>query len=92
MCIGDHHTGSDSCKDKYFIFGQYFNKGGWYTEELIKTDHNGLDLKKLQINYENADGFKVFYDIQYDGYDYYLQEDSTGKSSAFYVMAGENLL
>jgi len=34
----------------------------------------------------------VFYDIQYDGYDYYLQEDSTGKSSAFYVMAGESLL
>ncbi len=91
-CVGDHHTGSSSCKDKYFMFGQYFNKGGWYTEEIITTDHKGLDLKKLKINYENADGFRVFYDIQYDGYDYYLQEDSTGKSSAFYVMAGESLL
>lgn len=91
VCTGDHHSGSESCKDKYFMFGQYFNKGGWYTEEIIKTDHNGIDLKKLQINYENADGFRVFYDIQYDGYDYYLQEDSTGKSSAFYVVAGENV-
>ena len=74
------------------MFGQYFNKGTWYTEEIITTDHRGLDLKKIKINYENADGFKVFYDVQYDGYDYYLQEDSTGKSSAFYVVAGENLL
>ena len=92
LCLGDHDSGSESCKDKYFMFGQYFNKGTWYTEEIITTDHRGLDLKKIKINYENADGFKVFYDVQYDGYDYYLQEDSTGKSSAFYVVAGENLL
>ena len=25
---------------------------------------------------------RVFYDIPHDGYDYYLQEDSTGKSSS----------
>lgn len=92
LCLGEHDSGSESCIDKYFMFGQYFNKGVWYTEEIITTDHRGLDLKKLKINYENADGFKVFYDVQYDGYDYYLQEDSTGKSSAFYVVAGENLL
>ena len=48
-CVGDHHTGSSSCKDKYFMFGQYFNKGGWYTEEIITTDHKGLDLKKLKL-------------------------------------------
>ena len=64
------------------MFGQYFNKGGWYTEEIIKTDPQRNRLpRNCKSNYENADGFRVFYDIQYDGYDYYLQEDSTGKSS-----------
>ena len=43
VCTGDPSFCSESCKDKYFMFGQYFNKGGWYTEEIIKTDHNGID-------------------------------------------------
>ena len=90
-CVGDHHSGSRSCRDKYYIFGQYFNKGGWYTEDKIKTGPRGIDFKKLEINYENADGFKVFNEIVYDGTSYYLQEDSTGKSSSFYVMEGDNV-
>lgn len=91
ICAGEHHSGSDSCKDKYYIFGQYFNKGGWYTEELIKTDHRGLDFKKMEIDYEDCDGFKVFHSIKYDAVDYFLQEDSTGKSSSFYVMEGDDV-
>jgi hypothetical protein len=90
-CVGDHHSGSRSCQDVYYIFGQYFNKGGWYTEDKIKTGPRGIDFKKLEINYENADGFKVFNEIVYDGTSYYLQEDSTGKSSSFYVMEGDNV-
>jgi hypothetical protein len=90
-CVGDHHSGSRSCQDVYYIFGQYFNKGGWYTEDKIKTGPRGIDFKKLEINYENADGFKVFNEIVYDGTGYYLQEDSTGKSSSFYVMEGDNV-
>jgi hypothetical protein len=39
----------------------------------------------------NADGFKVFNEIEYDGEVYYLEEDSTGKSSSFYVLKGDNL-
>ena len=90
-CTAEHNSDSDSCKDKYYIFGQYFNKGGWYTSELIKTDHKGFDFKKVKIDYENADGFKVFNSVNYDGTDYYLEEDSTGKSSAFYVMEGDDV-
>lgn len=90
-CVAEHHSGSDSCKDKYYIFGQYFNKGGFYTEAPIKTGPEGFDLKKMEINYENADGFKVFSAITYDGEEHYLQEDSTGKSSSFYVMEGDDV-
>lgn len=90
-CIAEHNSGSKSCKDKYYLFGQYFNKGGWYTEDIIKTGPNGFDFKKMSINYENADGFKVFNEFMYDGENYYLQEDSTGKSSSFYVMEGDDV-
>ena len=90
-CGAEHHTGSDSCKDKYFMFGQYFNKGGWTAEELIKTGPDGFDFNKLEITYEDFDGFKVFSDFIYDGTDYYLQEDSTGKSSSFYVDCGDEI-
>ena len=90
-CIGEHHPGSKSCRDKYYIFGQYFNKGGWGTQEIIKTGPAGFDLKKCAIQYENADGFKVFNELIYNGTGYYLDEDSTGKSSAFYVMEGDNV-
>jgi hypothetical protein len=90
-CIAEHDSGSDSCKDKYYLFGQYFNKGGFYTNEIIKTGPDGIDFKKMAIKYENADGFKCFNEIEYDGTAYYLEEDSTGKSSSFYVMEGDDV-
>ena len=90
-CDAEHFSGSPSCSKKYYMFGQYFNKGGWYPDELVKTGPNGFDFKKLEIAYENADGFKVFSSFTYDGEEYYLQEDSTGKSSAFYVMEGDDV-
>jgi hypothetical protein len=90
-CIAEHNSGSKSCKDKYYLFGQYFNKGGWGTTDPIKTGPEGFNLKKMEINYENADGFKVFGDILYDGDSFYLEEDSTGKSSCFYVMEGDDV-
>ena len=50
-------------------------------------------LKKylMKIYLTDADGFKAFSDVEYDGESYSLEEDSTGKSSSFYVMAGDNL-
>jgi len=90
-CTAEHLVDSESCKDKYYFFGQYFNKGGWYTEGLIKTDHRGFDFKKLKIDYENADGFRVFSHITYNGEEMFLEEDSTGKSSCFYVMEGDDV-
>jgi hypothetical protein len=89
-CIAEHHSGSDSCKDKYYLFGQYFNKGG-FTTGVIQTGPDGIDFKKMAIRYENADGFRVFNEIEYDGEMYYLEEDSTGKSSSFYVMEGDDV-
>jgi hypothetical protein len=90
-CVAEHNSGSKSCKDKYYMFGQYFNKGGWYSGELVKTGPDGFNLKKVAINYENCDGFKVFSEFEYDGDSFYLEEDSTGKSSSFYVMEGDDV-
>ena len=89
-CVAEHHTGSDSCRDKFFMFGQYFNKGGFATPETIRTGPDGIDFRKMAIRYENAEGFKCFNEIEYDGTAYYLEEDSTGKSSSFYVGAGDD--
>ena len=90
-CTETHNTGSKSCKDHYYVFGQYFNKGGWHTPDIIKTGPDGIEIDKLTIEMIDADGFKVFNEIEYDGEVYYLEEDSTGKSSSFYVMEGDDV-
>ncbi len=90
-CSEEHHASSKSCENEYYVFGQYFNKGGWHTPDIIKTGPDGIEIDKLKIEMVNADGFKVFNDIEYDGEVYYLEEDSTGKSSSFYVMEGDNV-
>ena len=91
VCDEEHHASSKSCENEYYVFGQYFNKGGWHTPDIIKTGPDGIEIDKLKIRYENADGFKVFNEVEYDGEVYYLEEDSTGKSSSFYVAKGDNL-
>ena len=91
VCSEEHHASSKSCEHEYYVFGQYFNKGGWHTPDIIKTGPDGIEMDKLKISYVNADGFKVFNEVEYDGEVYYLEEDSTGKSSSFYVNRGEKL-
>jgi len=91
VCDEEHHMSSKSCEHEYYVFGQYFNKGGWYTGDVIETGPDGIEIDNLKIRYTNADGFKVFNEIEYDGEVYYLEEDSTGKSSSFYVNRGEKL-
>ena len=90
-CTETHNSGSKSCENEYYVFGQYFNKGGWHTPDIIKTGPDGIEIDKLTIEMTNADGFRVFNEIEYDGEVYYLEEDSTGKSSSFYVAKGDNL-
>ena len=90
-CSEEHHASSKSCENEYYLFGQYFNKGGWHTPDIIKTGPDGIEMDKLKIEYVNADGFKVFNEVEYDGEVYYLEEDSTGKSSSFYVNKGQKL-
>ena len=48
----------------------------WTIEVVVEN----LEIKK-----------KVFNEVEYDGEVYYLEEDSTGKSSSFYVNCGEKL-
>ena len=91
VCSEEHHAGSKSCEHEYYVFGQYFNKGGWHTPDIIKTGPDGIEMDKLKISYVNADGFKVFNEVEYDGEVYYLEEDSTGKSSSFYVNCGDRI-
>lgn len=91
VCDEEHHAGSKSCENEYYVFGQYFNKGGWHTPDIIKTGPDGIEMDKLKIRYVNADGFKVFNEIEYNGEEYYLEEDSTGKSSSFYVGCGDKI-
>ena len=91
VCDEEHHASSKSCENEYYVFGQYFNKGGWHTPEIIKTGPEGIEIDKLKIEYVNADGFNAFNEITYDGQVYYLEEDSTGKSSAFYVGRGDRI-
>jgi hypothetical protein len=90
-CEEEHNSGSKSCENEYYMFGQYFNKGGWHTPDIIKTGPNGIEMDKLKIKYTDADGFKVFNEVEYNGEAYYLEEDSTGKSSSFYVMKGDRV-
>ena len=90
-CVEEHHAGSKSCENEYYVFGQYFNKGGWHTPDIIKTGPDGIEMDKLKIQYINADGFKCFNEVEYDGEVYYLEEDSTGKSSSFYVNQGNKI-
>lgn len=91
VCSEEHNANSKSCENEYYVFGQYFNKGGWHTPDIIKTGPDGIEIDKLKIEYINADGFKVFNEIEYDGEVYYLEEDSTGKSSSFYVNEGNKI-
>ena len=91
ICEEEHNVSSKSCENEYYVFGQYFNKGGWHTPDIIKTGPDGIEMDKLKIRYTNADGFKVFNEVEYDGEIYYLEEDSTGKSSSFYVNKGQKL-
>jgi len=90
-CEAEHNSGTQSCKDNYYMFGQYFNKGGWHSPDIVKTGPDGFDFKKLEIAYEDCDGFKVFNEFLYNGDSYYLEEDSTGKSSSFYVAEGDDV-
>ena len=89
-CAEEHHASSKSLKNQYYFFGQYFNKGGW-TTDIFKTGPEGFDASKLKIEYVIADGFNLFNEIIYDNVPYYLEEDSTGKSSSFYVAKGEDV-
>ena len=90
-CIEQHNSESESCKDKYYIFGQYFHKGKWSTNELIITGDTGINFKKLEIEYRDCDGFKVFESIKYDEKKYFFDEDFTGKESRFFVMEGDDV-
>jgi hypothetical protein len=75
--------------NKYYFYGQAFNKGAWHNEEPVEIS-GGLKLSKLILNCVQVEGWLVCRSISYEGLDdeIYLYEDSTGKSQTCSVNEG----
>lgn len=80
---------NESVHDKYYFYGQTFNKGTWHNEEPIAIPED-LELSKLMLNCVEVEGWLVCNSICYEGLDeeIYLSEDSTGKSQTCSVNEG----
>jgi hypothetical protein len=79
----------DSVINQCYFYGQAFNKGGWYNEELVELPGE-LDLSKITLNCSDVEGWLVCSSISYEGLDneIHLTEDSTGSSTTCCVREG----
>lgn len=79
----------ESVINKYYFYGQAFNKGVWQNEVLVEIS-GGLEFSKLILNCVQVEGWLVCGSISYEGLDdeIYLYEDSTGKSQTCSVNEG----
>jgi hypothetical protein len=84
-----YDIGHESVQDKYYFYGQAFNKGAWHTEEPISIPEE-LNLNKLVLNCTEVEGWLVCNSISYEGLDeeICLTEDSAGKSQTCSVHEG----
>ena len=65
------------------VYGQAWAKGN-FTYGPIESN-NPFDIKKLKINCAVWDGILILNNIEYDGENYFLEEEeSTGKSNTIY--------
>ena len=91
-CTAEHNSKSDSCKDHYYVFGRTLNEGLMgFNKEIIQTESEGFDFRKMQISYDYIGGTKVVDKVEYGGKVYELTEDSSGTGYVFYVGKGYNL-
>jgi hypothetical protein len=79
----------DSVIDRCYFYGQAFNKGGWYNEELVELPGE-LNLNKITLNCSDVEGWLICSSISYEGLDQeiHLTEDSTGSSQTCCVREG----
>jgi hypothetical protein len=79
----------DEVINKFYFYGQAFNKGGWYNEELVELGEE-LDTSKITLNCSDVEGWLVCSSISYEGLDQEipLTEDSTGSSQTCCVREG----
>jgi len=82
-------SGHNEVIDKCYFYGQAFNKGGWYNEELIELGEE-LDTNKITLNCSEVEEWLVCSSISYEGLDQEipLTEDSTGSSQTCCVREG----
>ena len=67
---------------------QTYEKGLWYTEQLIETDSAGLDYKKLLLKYKDIEDLAILDCIEYDGEERCITSDTRTNSTAIRVFCG----
>ena len=72
----------------YYSVIQTYEKGVWYTDELIETDSAGLDYEKLLLKYKNIEDLGLLDCIEYDGKERYVTSDTRTNSTAMRVFCG----
>jgi hypothetical protein len=79
----------DAVINKCYFYGQVFNKGSWYNEELVELGEE-LDTNKITLNCSDVEGWLVCNSILYEGLEQEIPliEDSTGSSQTCCVREG----
>ena len=91
-CIGQSFNHENSIlKNKFYFMGHGFEKGVYYTDELIKTDSKELVLNKLKFHYTEIDGYKILHKIDYDKVTHLIEGNGRVNSSEMEVFKGDDI-
>ena len=91
-CMGKSFNHKDTIlKNKFYFIGHSFEKGVYYTDELIKTDSKELALDKLEFHYTEIDGYKILHKINYDKGTHSITGDTRTNASEMKVFKGDDI-
>ena len=91
-CVGESFNHEDSIlKNKFYFIGHNFEKGVYYTYELIKTGSEELAFDKLKFHYTEINGYKILHEINYDKETYSITGDTITNASEMEVFKGEDI-
>ena len=91
-CVGKSFNHEDTIlKNKFYFIGHSFEKGVYYTDELIKTDSKELALDKLEFHYTEIDGYKILHKINYDKGTHSITGDTRTNASEMKVFKGDDI-
>ena len=91
-CVGESFNHEDSIlKNKFYFIGHNFEKGVYYTYELIKIGSEELAFDKLKFHYTEIDGYKILHKIDYDKGTYSITGDTRTNASEMEVFKGEDI-